>query len=348
MTTTETLKPPLTAHTASPSWRVRAVRVARSLLRNALQAIPTILVIVTLGFFLLKLAPGDAADYIAAEAGAATREGTEAIRRSFGLDLPVLEQLFRYYAELANFSLGISPRYGVPVTELIMSRLPSTLLLMAAAIVIALTFGIALGTFMALYAGKLPDRILSVASLIFYSLPTFWIGLMLVIVFAVELGWLPSGGARTIGSSKAGLEEFLDRLRYAALPAIALGLNYVAIYARLTRAAMLEVAAQDHVRTAIAKGLNARRVVVRHILRNALIPITTAAGMHVAGILGGAVVIETVFSWPGMGRLAYEAIMAREYTLLLGILLFASVLVILANAIVDIIQSLLDPRIEVR
>lgn len=323
-------------------------RVGRSLLRNALQAIPTIFVIVTLGFFLLQLAPGDAADYIAAESGAATTEGLAQIRRTFGLDLPMLTQLTNYYASLAQFSLGTSPRYGMPVADMIMQRLPGTLVLMGTAIMLALCLGILAGTVMAMTAGRLPDRVLSVLSLLFYSIPSFWIGLMLIILFSVKLGWLPSGGARSIGASLSGFAWLADRTRYLLLPGLSLALYYVAIYARLTRASVLEVGTQDHVRTAIAKGLPLGRVVRRHILRNALNPITTVAGMHVAGILGGAVVVETVFSWPGMGRLAYEAIFSREYTVLLGIMLMSSLMVIAANAFIDIVQSLLDPRVDVR
>ncbi|MGV1832795.1 ABC transporter permease [Agrobacterium vitis] len=323
----------------------RLSRVGRSLLRNLVQAVPTMFVIVTLGFFVLQLAPGDAADYMAAESGAATQETVADIRRAFGLDLPLLDQLANYYTSLAHFSLGISPRYGVPVADLILERLPGTLTLMVLAIAIALLVGIAAGTIMALNATRAADRILSVASLLFYSVPTFWIGLIFIIIFSVKLGWLPAGGMKTIGASSGGL---IDRAYYAVLPATSLALYYVAIYARLTRSSILEVIGQDHVRTAKAKGLAPRKVVLRHVLRNALIPITTVAGIHVAGMLGGAIVIETVFSWPGMGRLAYDAVMAREYTLLLGIMLVSSVLVICVNAIVDIIQAALDPRIEVR
>ncbi|CUX06421.1 ABC transporter permease subunit [Agrobacterium vitis] len=326
----------------------RLTRVGRSLLRNLIQAVPTMFVIVTLGFFVLQLAPGDAADYMAAESGAATQETVADIRRAFGLDLPLLDQLANYYTSLAHFSLGISPRYGVPVADLIMERLPGTLTLMVLAIVIALLVGIAAGTIMALNATRAADRILSVASLLFYSVPTFWIGLIFIIVFSVKLGWLPAGGMKTIGASSGGFGWLIDRASYALLPATSLALYYMAIYARLTRSSILEVIGQDHVRTAKAKGLAPRQVVLRHVLRNALIPITTVAGIHVAGILGGAIVIETVFSWPGMGRLAFDAVMAREYTLLLGIMLVSSVLVICVNAIVDIIQAALDPRIEVR
>lgn len=321
------------------------LRIARQLRRTALQAIPTVIGIVILNFFLLKLAPGDAADVMAGEAGSATEETMAALRERFGLNLPLLDQLLTYLNNLAHFSLGFSPRYGMPVSDLIWQRLPGTLTLMAMALIIAIIIGMALGSVMASFAGRLPDRLLSIFSLLFYSVPGFWIGLMLIVLFSVTLGWLPSGGAGTIGSPLKGWAAFVDKARYMVLPATSLALFYVAIYARLTRAAMLEVRNQDFVRTAYAKGLSPVSVTVRHILRNALIPITTMAGMHIGGMLGGAVVVETVYSWPGLGRLAFEAVMGRDYTVLLGILLLSSLLVIFANAAVDLLQTWLDPRI---
>lgn len=323
----------------------RLARIGKTLRRTALQAVPTVLGIIILNFFLLQLAPGDAADVMAAEAGAATEETMAMLRQRFGLDNPILVQLGDYLNNLAHFSLGFSPRYGVPVMELIGQRLPGTLALMAVALAIAIALGILLGSIMSAFAGRIPDRVISVLSLLFYSIPSFWIGLMLIVLFSVTLGWLPSGGSGTIGSSKTGLDAFLDQARYMVLPATSLALFYVAIYARLTRAAMLEVRNQDFVRTALAKGVGPVGVTFRHILRNALMPITTLAGMHIGGMLGGAVVVETIYSWPGLGRLAFEAVMGRDFTVLLGILLLSAILVILANAVVDIAQAWLDPRI---
>jgi len=326
----------------------RLTRIGLTLRRTAVQAVPTIFGIVILNFFLLKLAPGDAADVMAAEAGSATEETMAALRLRFGLDNPVLVQLYHYLNNLAHFSLGFSPRYGMPVAELIGQRLPGTLLLMAIALGIAIVIGLTLGSVMAAFSGRLPDRVISILSLLFYSIPGFWIGLMLIVLFSVTLGWLPSGGSETIGSSLTGFAAIADRARYMVLPAASLALFYVAIYARLTRAAMLEVKSQDFVRTARAKGVSPFFVTTRHILRNALIPITTMAGMHIGSMLGGAVVVETVYSWPGLGRLAFEAVMGRDFTVLLGILLLSSLLVIAANAAVDLLHAWLDPRIGVR
>ena len=326
----------------------RGARIARTLLRTAVQAVPTILGIIVLNFFLLKLAPGDAADAIAAQDGSATAETMAMLRQRFGLDSPVIQQLLSYLNGLVHFNLGMSPHWGVPVVELIGQRLPGTLTLMAVALVLAILIGLTLGAVMATFAGRLPDRIISIVSLLFYSIPGFWIGLMLIVLFSVTLGWLPTGGAGAIGSKLTGFAAILDKARYMVLPATSLALFYVAIYARLTRASMLEVRSQDFVRTAQAKGVSPFFVATRHVLRNALIPITTLAGMHVGSMLGGAVVVETVYNWPGLGRLAFEAVMGRDFTVLLGILLLSSLLVIAANVLVDILHAWLDPRIGAR
>jgi len=323
-------------------------RIGKTLRRTALQAVPTLAGIVVLNFLLLQLAPGDAADVLAAESGFATEETMAALRSRLGLDLSPLIQLWRYLADLAHFDLGYSHRYGQPVIDLIWQRLPGTLLLMTVALTIAIGVGIALGTVMAAFAGRLPDRLLSVVSLLFYSVPGFWVGLMLIILFSVKLGWLPSGGAGSIAGGLEGWAAIVDRARHMILPATSLALFYVAIYARLTRASMLEVRNQDYVRTAVSKGLSPTAVTVRHVLRNALLPVTTMAGLHIGNMLGGAVVVETVYAWPGLGRLAFEAVMGRDFNVLLGILLLSSILVIVANMVVDLVHAWLDPRIGVR
>lgn len=327
---------------------VDKTRLLKALRRTVLQAVPTLIGILILNFFLLRLAPGDIADVLAGEAGAATAETMAALKTRFGLDLPVLEQLYTYLSTLAQFSLGHSPRYNMPVAALIGQRLPNTLLLMGLALSFALLIGVALGTLMAVNVGRWGDKLLSVAALLFYSIPGFWVGLMLIVLFSVTLGWLPSGGAETIGGGLSGWEALFDRARYLILPALSLALFYVAIYARLTRGAMLEVRTQDFVRTARAKGLSRTRVTLRHILRNALLPVTTMAGVHLGGMMGGAVVVETVYSWPGLGRLAFEAVMGRDFTVLLGILLLSSLIVVVVNTLIDLLQAWLDPRIEVR
>lgn len=321
-------------------------RMLRSVARTVLQALPTVLGVVILNFLLLQLVPGDAADVIAAESGSATAESMAQLRNHFGLDLPLLQQLANYLGQLAHFSLGQSPRYNLPVATLIGERLGHTVLLMFASLGVALALGIVLGTVMASWVGRWPDRLLSVLALLLYSTPSFWLGLMAIVLFSVHLGWLPPGGGGTIGAGGAG--GWLDTARYLVLPAMAMSGFYIAIFARLTRAAMLEASRQDFVRTAVAKGLSPLAIALRHVLRNALIPVSTVAGMHLGALLGGALVVETVFNWPGLGRLAFDSVMARDYQVLLGILLLSSLLVIVANLLVDLLHTWIDPRIRSR
>ncbi len=320
-------------------------RIAATLRRTAIHAGPTVLGIIVLDFLLLQLMPGDAADVIASELGVATAETMAALRHQFGLDQTVLTQLMNFLGHLARLDLGYSPRYNMSVLDLILQRLPGTLLLMTTALSLALVLGIALGSVMAAWAGKWPDRILSVVVLLLYSMPGFWVGLMAVVLFSVKLGWLPSDSDMTIGANLAGWRLIADRAQHLVLPALALASFFVAVYARLVRTSMLEVQRQDFMRTAQAKGLHPFLIQLRHALRNALIPVTTVAGMHLGNLLGGAVVVETLFGWPGMGRLALEAVLARDFSVLLGVLLLSSLLVILANMLIDLLHAWLDPRV---
>lgn len=327
----------------------RITHVLHSGLRGPLfRAVPTAVGVIVLNFILLQMVPGDAVDALVAEAGSATAETTALLRQQFGLDKSSLAQFGDYLSQLGHLSLGDSPRYGIPVMDVITQRLPNTLLLMGLALVISLVVGVSLGVVMALWKGKWPDRVLSSIAFVLYSTPGFWIGLMAIVLFAVKLEWLPSGGDGTIGAGLTGVDKFVDKLQYAILPALTLASFFVAIYARLTRASVLEVLTQDYVRTARAKGLSPWRITWRHVLRNALLPLTTVAGAHLGGLLGGAAVAETVFGWPGIGRLTLEAVQAREYKVLLGILLMSSFIVILANILVDLLHARLDPRIAAR
>ena len=219
---------------------------------------------------------------------------------------------------------------------------------MLTALGLALLAGLVLGGVMATHVGKWQDRLLSVLALLLYSTPGFWLGLMAIVLFAVKLGWLPTGGNITIGADLQGWDHVVDVAQHLILPALAMSGFLIAIFSRLTRSAMLEVSRQDHVRTAQAKGLGPVRITLRHVLRNALIPVTTVAGMHFGTLLGGSVVVEVVFSWPGLGRLALESVLARDYNVLLGILFLSSLLVIVANMLVDILHAWLDPRIQLR
>ncbi|BAI74564.1 peptide/nickel transport system permease protein (plasmid) [Azospirillum sp. B510] len=314
--------------------------------RSAAQLVFVLLGIALINFFLLHLAPGDAAQVLAGESGAATPEYMEALRRQFGLDQPLYIQFLRYLGNLLTFDLGYSFRQSLPVSELILQRLPATLLLMGTAIGFALVAGCSLGFLAARRAGKLTDTVISIVALLFYATPVFWVGIMLIVVFSVILDWLPVGGMTSVEANLSGLALVGDVAAHLVLPAVTLGLFYLAIYARLMRAAMLEVYGQDFVRTARAKGVRPHRIAWRHVLRNALLPIVTTLGVQLGSILGGAVLVETVFSWPGLGRLAFAALFQRDLNLLLGILFCSSVVVVLVNIAVDLVYTLLDPRIE--
>ncbi|XYD12434.1 ABC transporter permease (plasmid) [Methylobacterium sp. NMS12] len=303
--------------------------------------------IAVVNFFLLRLAPGDAADVLAGEAGAATPEFMAALRHQFGLDQPLYVQLGKYLGNVLTLNLGYSFRQGMPVSRLILDRLPATALLMGASIAFAVIVGATLGFLAARRAGRPTDTIISVIALLFYATPVFWIGVMLIVVFSVWLDWLPVGGMATIEAGYRGTAYALDVARHLVLPAVTLGLFHLAIYTRLTRASMLQVYGQDFVRTAVAKGVSPGRIAVRHVLRNALLPLVTMLGMQLGSILGGAILVETVFSWPGLGRLAFEALFQRDLNLLLGILLASSILVIVVNIAVDLTYGALDPRVEI-
>ena len=325
-----------------------AGRFLPALRRTLWQALPTVLGILVLNFVLLQMVPGDVVDVMAGESGGGTLQSMTALREQFGLVGSLSDRLVAHLGHLATLDLGVSPRYGVPVTELILGRLPNTLFLVIAGLSLAIVVGVLLGAVMASWAGRLPDRLLSVLNLLLYSTPGFWIGLMLILLCSVKLGWLPANGYATINVQLGRFDWLLDRLRYAVLPVLTLSTFFIAVYARLTRAAMLEVQQQDFVRTARAKGLSPARIVWRHVLRNALMPITTVAGLHFAALFGGAAVTETVFGWPGLGRLTLEAVMTRDFNLLLGILLLSSLLVVVVNLLVDLLQLWLDPRIQAR
>ena len=320
--------------------------MTRYIVRRLLQAIPAIFGIIVINFFVLHLAPGDAADVLAGEAGAATEAYMEQLRETFGLDQPLYVQLYEYVVNILQLNLGYSFRHNMPVFELIVDRLPATLWLMLSAISLAIGLGIVLGVTSARFVNTMIDRVNSVLALLCYSTPVFWIGLMMIVLFSVHLRWLPSGGFETIGAGHTGIERLLDILAHTLMPALSLSLFYLAVYARLMRASMLEVYRLEFVTTAHAKGLSPTRVAFKHVLRNALLPVVTMAGLHLGALLGGAVVVEVVFSWPGIGRLAFDAILQRDFNLLLSVLVLSSVLVILANLAVDLIYAWLDPRIE--
>jgi peptide/nickel transport system permease protein len=320
----------------------------RYVVRRLVLAIPTILTIVFLNFAMLHLAPGDAADVLAGEAGSATPEYMAQLRQKFGLDQQFHIQLIAYLKRVMMLDLGYSFRHGMTVSELIFARLGPTLLLMLTALVLSVGFGIILGAVAARNLNNWKDNLFSLIAVVAYATPAFWAGLVLIIVFSIKLGWFPTSGIEQVAAFNEGWARVLDIAHHLVLPAFTLMLFYLALYTRLMRASVLEQYAMEYVMTARAKGLTEIQVARRHILRNAVLPVLTMAGVQIGGLLGGAVVVETVFGWPGLGLLAYESLFARDLNLLLGIFFISACLVVLANLVVDVLYTLLDPRIELR
>lgn len=320
----------------------RALRLIR---RRLLTAVPVMLIVVIGAFLLLELAPGDAVDAYILSTGGADAQMIEDMRAAWGLDQSAWARLGAYLSALAHGDLGWSVSFSRPIRDVIFERLPNTLMLMTAAT--ALSFG--LGSLLGIVAGAKPgsfrDRFLSIGSLALYAVPGFWLALVLIIIFSISLRWLPLSGIETIASGKHGLSRAMDVARHLVLPVASLGIIYLALYLRLMRAGMAEVWRQDFVRAAEARGLSRSRIVLRHVARNALLPLVTMLGLQSASMLGGSVVIESVFAIPGLGRLASEAVASRDTPLLLGIVLVSAVLVIIVNLLVDIAYALLDPRV---
>jgi peptide/nickel transport system permease protein len=302
---------------------------------------------VVLNFLLLQLAPGDAATVLAGEAGGAPLEYIQQLRQRFGLDQPVPVQLFHYVKNILTLDLGYSFRNASPVLPLILARLWPTLLLMGSALFISVAGGVVLGLLAAVWVRTWKDHVISVVAIIAYAMPLFWIGLMLILLFSVKLGWLPTSGMEDAAAFYEGWERVIDIARHLILPSITLSLFYIALYARLMRATMLDQRGLEYVTTARAKGLTEEQITLRHMLRNALLPVVTVAGVQVGSLLGGSVVVESVFAWPGLGQLAFQSLFARDLNLLLGIFFISSCLVVAVNILVDVIYLLLDPRIRV-
>jgi peptide/nickel transport system permease protein len=303
--------------------------------------------IAVLNFFLIRAAPGDPAQVLAGEGGAADALLLEQLRERFGLDRPLLEQLWIYLKGYATFDLGFSYRQQQPVLTLILDRLPATLILTGTAFVISLLLGVVLGALAARRAGRWSDSLITTIALVFYATPLFWIALMGQIVFSLKLGWVPNVGYETIGANYTGLARAADIAQHLALPALSLGLFFTALYARMMRASMLEVSGADFVKTARAKGLPPSVITRRHIARNAILPVVTLAGLQAGQLVGGAVLTETVFAWPGIGRLMFDALVQRDYSVLLGVFFISSAMVVAFNLITDVIYRIADPRIEV-
>ncbi|MBT9385952.1 ABC transporter permease [Pseudooceanicola sp. CBS1P-1] len=314
--------------------------------QRLVKAVIILLAITVMNFLLIHSAPGDPALVMAGEAGEADPTFIADLRERFGLDQPLYVQLWRYVSNVAQLNLGYSYRQEEPVLTLIAERLPATLILSLSAFVISLGLGVLAGVVAAARQGRWSDSLISAVALLFYATPLFWLALMAVLLFSVKLGWLPAFGYLTVGSDLTGLARAFDIFKHLILPATTLGLFVMAVYVRMTRASMLEVSRLDFVKTARAKGLRPGLILRRHVLRNALLPVVTLAGLQAGQLVGGAVLIETVFAWPGIGRLMFEALQARDYNLLLGVFVMSAAMVLLFNLITDLLYRVVDPRIR--
>ncbi|MDR5652569.1 ABC transporter permease [Ruixingdingia sedimenti] len=321
--------------------------VLRFVARRLMQAVVVMLLVMIANFVLIKLAPGDMLDVLSGTSDM-TAEQIAALRRQFGLDQPVVVQFAKYFLRLAQFDLGYSHQYSDTVLNILLGRLPTTLMLVAFSVLLSIVVGTAMGVIAARNAGRLVDSAISVLVLLFYATPVFIVAIALILCFSVWLGWLPASGLVTVGAGYTGWTHVKDVAAHLVMPVIALCTFYTAIYGRLTRATMLETMHLDFVRTARAKGLSERRVIYGHALRNALLPIVTMAGLQVSSLIGGAVLVETVFGLPGMGRTAFDAIFTRDTNLLLGVMFIASLAVVCVSLVVDFLYILLDPRVELQ
>jgi peptide/nickel transport system permease protein len=315
--------------------------MGRYIIGRLLQVIPLLLGISILVFLLVNAVPGSPVADLAFNP--TTRpEDIAAIKHALGLDQPLYKRYFVWLSHVVRGDLGLNMVTYRPVTRDIAERLPNTLKLTLAAFCLALIFSIPVGVYSAVKRNSAFDYIATVASVAGVSIPSFWFGLLLILFFAVRLGWFPTGGVVPIRGD-AGL---LVQLKHLVLPSIALAITELAAWTRYIRGQMLEVIRQDYIRTARAKGLKERLVIFRHALRNALLPLITLLGLAIPSFFSGALITETIFSWPGIGRLTFDAAQARNYTVIMGTVVLSSTLVILGNLLADIGYSLLDPRIK--
>jgi peptide/nickel transport system permease protein len=298
--------------------------------RRLLQFIPTLFGVYTVAFFLMRILPGDAAKYLAGFRGSA--EALAALRAKMNLDQPVLIQYVSFLVRLIRFDLGNSYIPGQPVTEMIGNAIPITLQLALAATILALLIGVPFGVLSALRKDSLVDNGMRILAVLGASVPTFWLGIQLQVVFGLNLKWLPVSGV--------GFDQHI------ILPSAALAVSTIALLLRMTRSSLLDELNQDYVRTAWSKGLHGRRVIWGHALRNALLPVVTVWGLSLADLLTGALLVELIFSWPGMGRLLVQSITTRDYPLLQANLVILAVVYAGANLVVDVLYTFIDPRIR--
>ena len=314
--------------------------------RRILGAAALIAAVLTLNFILIRLAPGDTALTIAGGMGGLTEDILRDIRRAHGLDAPLHHQLVLYMERMLSGDLGHSLFFDAPVIDLILDRLGPTILLVTTAMAIALALGTLLGVLASRKPGGIVANVVTVLSLAGYSAPVFWTGIVLILAFSATIPLFPLSGMHDVRLESGGLYRALDVVHHLVLPAVTLAIVSLAQYSRIARAGMLDALGADYIRTARAKGLSEGAVLWRHALRNALLPVVTIAGFQFGSMLSGAVLVETVFDWPGLGQLAFESILRRDHSTVLGILFFATLMVVAANLLTDLAYRIVDPRIR--
>ncbi|MCX7310368.1 MAG: ABC transporter permease [Alphaproteobacteria bacterium] len=324
-----------------------AASLYRYVLLRLVQLVPVVFLIIILNFFLIRLAPGDPIAYIIGDAPIAD-ELVADLRSKLGLDGSITQQLLIYLSNVAQGDFGFSYVSRAPVTEVILSRLPATLLLMITQYVLAIAVGIVLGVLSARHQGSALDVTVTAVSVVGYALPVFWLGQMLMLMFSMKLGLFPAQGMMSLRYSMTPVEKVFDIAHHLVLPALTLAIFNLALIARLARANMLQVLRLEYIIFARSKGISERAVVYRHALRNAVLPVVTVIGLNIKTLITGAVLTETVFAWPGLGRLTFDAINARDYPVLMAMFVFVGILVVIANLITDIIYAWLDPRIRLQ
>ena len=316
--------------------------MTRYIIRRCLQAIPTLLGITIISFAIIHLAPGDPIQIFTFGIPNMTQQDIANLRHQYGLDQPVYVQYLNWLLQVVQLNFGDSFVTHRPVMEAIGQRAGNTFVLAGTSLIIGLVVGVIIGTYSALRRGTVADGLFRIVAVIGSAVPSFWLGLVFILLFAVHWRIFPSGGMYTLGAP-GGIG---DHLRHLFGPALILSLGTIAGTSRLARTETLETLGQDFVRTARAKGLHGRVVIVRHVLRNSLLPIVTIIGGSLPFLLGGAVLIESIFSWPGIGRLAVDSAFSRDYPVSMGLLVIASALVVLGNTLSDILYTLVDPRIK--
>jgi peptide/nickel transport system permease protein len=317
-------------------------------LKRVLQAIPAILAIITITFLMLHLAPGDPLYIILGDEVTATPEFIADMRAQLGLDRPLHIQYLDYMSKAIRGDLGYSLFRRTEVTQLVLERLYNTLLLAITSLVLSVIIGIGLGLVSSKKPYSLIDNLINMFSVVGYAVPAFWLGQILISIFVMNLGWFPVAGTSTIGLELYGKEYWIDRLRHIALPVTTLTIVNLAFLARLTRSTMLNIVGEDYILTAKSKGLSENTILLRHGFRNALLPLITTLTLRLGFIISGALLVETVFAWPGIGRLTYDALFNMDYPTIMGIFIITCTMVVIMTLVADILYAFIDPRIRYR